>query len=134
MSVQWNKVFVAGLILVVFGMAGCSGSQTADQTEKDIASLHKAIKRKDAEIRSINDRLKAQDELIEKQKADLQKALGIIKEDLGSFEAEMKSFKNGEMVSLKTDLDILGKTVEAIRAKLKKMDSNPILSDTSQGS
>jgi len=118
-----NKTFIVGSILAFFLAAGCSGGKTENQMEKDIDALNKAIARKDSEIESIKVRLAGQDELIGKQKEDLEKTFGILKEDLAGLEAEMGSFKSGEMVSLKTDLDILKKTVEALRTKLQKMDS-----------
>ena len=138
MSTMKNKIFIAGSILAAFFMAGCGDPGTASRMEKDMAVLHKAIERKNEEVRSINARLEAQSELIAKQDLDLKKTLAMIREEIGDFRSEILSMRNGEMVSLKTDLDLLQKRIEVVMAKLKKMngdsDQSPSGVQTAEGS
>lgn len=133
-----NRVFIAGLVLAAFFMAGCGDPGAASRMEKDMAALHKAIERKNEEIKSINARMEAQSELIAKQEMDLKKTLEMIREEIGNFRSEILSMRNGEMVSLKTDLDLLQKRIEVVMAKLKKTsgdsDQSPNGVPTAEGS
>lgn len=120
----WNRAFIAGLVLTAFFMAGCGDPGAASRMEKDIAALHKAIERKNEEVKSINARMEAQGELIAKQELDLKRTLAMIREEIGNFRSEIVSMRNGEMVSLKTDLDLLQKKIEVVMSKLKKMSGD----------
>ncbi len=118
------KFFIQGtaLSLLCFIAAGCESSQSPSGTEAEISRLVEDVQELKRRAESLQSQVAYQDELNKIREKNLDESRELIRDELNDFRREIASFKNGELVSFRMDLDAMQKRLSSLTIKLQETD------------